>query len=248
MCRAPRRGQCLFESQSDLDREGGESRDRRFLGRRSAASPAPLTARASAPARRGCSPQLRQRHSAGTPCLSLPQPGLKDKYNPSSDLPRIIMKRHFEGWLHAEGWHAPRFDPTQYVREQRERRRLMAARLHQGLPAADTSSRSTPRARSMCSVRSGEGLKLASSAYKFKVPKKRHFPVTTSLAWVWRDRASPCSGTECQVSEAAVRSQAVCILRHLHVDPMSKHCAWTQCAPAQVLCAVLLLCWNSNPR
>ena len=35
----------------------------------------------------------------------------------------------------------PRFDPTQYVQEQRERRRLMTARLHQGLPAADTRSR-----------------------------------------------------------------------------------------------------------
>ena len=49
-----------------------------------------------------------------------------------------------------------RFDPTQYVREQRERRRLVAARLHQGLPTVETRSRSSQRARPACSARSGE--------------------------------------------------------------------------------------------
>ena len=49
-----------------------------------------------------------------------------------------------------------RFDPTQYVHKQQERRRLVAARLHQGLPTVETRSRSSQRARPACSVRSGE--------------------------------------------------------------------------------------------
>ncbi|CAK0735493.1 hypothetical protein CVIRNUC_000590 [Coccomyxa viridis] len=47
------------------------------------------------------------------------------------------------------------FDPTQYVREQRERRRLVAARLHQGLPTAERRACISPGARSAPSVRSG---------------------------------------------------------------------------------------------
>lgn len=62
------------------------------------------------------------------------------------------------------GWHAgtsatQRFDPTQYVREQRERRRLAAERLHRGLPAADVrASCSAPRTQPPPSVRSGEAV------------------------------------------------------------------------------------------
>ena len=59
------------------------------------------------------------------------------------------------------GWHAESpgkacFDPTQYVREQRERRRLVAARLHQGLPTAERRACISREARSALSVRSGE--------------------------------------------------------------------------------------------
>ena len=59
------------------------------------------------------------------------------------------------------GWHAESpgkacFDPTQYVREQRERRRLVAARLHQGLPTAERRACISPRPRSAVSVRSGD--------------------------------------------------------------------------------------------
>ena len=60
------------------------------------------------------------------------------------------------------GWHAESpgkacFDPTQYVREQRVRRRLVAARLHQGLPTAERRACISPGARSAAlSVRSGE--------------------------------------------------------------------------------------------
>ena len=62
---------------------------------------------------------------------------------------------------HTCGWHAGSpgkawFDPTQYVREQRERRRLVAARLHQGLPTAERRACISPGARSAPSVRSGE--------------------------------------------------------------------------------------------
>ncbi len=62
------------------------------------------------------------------------------------------------GLLCAEGWREPRFDPTQYVREQRERRKLMAARLHQGLPVADSRSRSNARDRPDHSMRSGNAV------------------------------------------------------------------------------------------
>ena len=170
-CRAPRQGRAIFGAHSDIEREAGESRDRRLMGQRSAASQAPSPARTPAASRQKLQPPGRAEATAQA-MLSCPSHGdtlLKHRGSPQPCCQVCytpLMSAASKGLcLMQRAGGAPRFDPTQYVQEQRERRRLLTARLHQGLPAADTRSRSRPRARTEPSLRSGEAFRVAHSSH-----------------------------------------------------------------------------------